>query len=185
MTFQLDAFNPAPVGIDGEMLVGDGRLTTTWRVSAPPDLSFPSDPAAEVPGTRSHGLWEHTCFELFLRRGHRYIEVNISPGRDWNCYAFAGERTGMVESDDVIPIAIRTAIKQPSRQPDCQPSHQPSHHLTYQLTCELRHNLQGPHHIGICAVLEVGTDRHYLALHHPTASPDFHHPDGHVLTTTL
>lgn len=48
---------------------------------------------------RADGLWQTTCFELFLRPldGPAYIEVNLSPSERWNVYNFSGRREGMAE----------------------------------------------------------------------------------------
>jgi hypothetical protein len=38
---------------------------------------------------RATGLWENTCFELFLKnKTNQYIEFNFSPCFEWNCFYF-------------------------------------------------------------------------------------------------
>ncbi|MEX1236897.1 MAG: hypothetical protein WD994_01370, partial [Pseudomonadales bacterium] len=46
-----------------------------------------------VPGEhpqRIVGLWEHTCFEVFIGPvdESEYTEINLSPAGDWNAFAF-------------------------------------------------------------------------------------------------
>jgi hypothetical protein len=54
------------------------------------DLEIPA-PAAPM---RKHGLWNETCFELFIaEQGSRsYREFNLSPAGHWNVYRFASYR---------------------------------------------------------------------------------------------
>src|SRR5687767_11463603 len=42
-------------------------------------------------------LWEHTCFELFLRRrgAEAYRELNVATSGAWAAYGFTGYREGM------------------------------------------------------------------------------------------
>ena len=49
-----------------------------------------------APGRRD-GLWQTTCFELFVapRAAAGYVEVNASPSGDWAAYTFAAYRDGM------------------------------------------------------------------------------------------
>ena len=55
-------------------------------------------PQANRPDRR-HGLWEATCFELFLapKNSPRYWEFNLSPDGHWNVYNFQAYRQGMQE----------------------------------------------------------------------------------------
>lgn len=51
---------------------------------------------AEIP-MRRDGLWQETCFELFVGFRYReaYWEFNFSPAGHWNVYRFSGYREGM------------------------------------------------------------------------------------------
>jgi hypothetical protein len=46
---------------------------------------------------RRDELWQHTCFEAFLRTpgADGYIEVNLSPSSEWAVYRFTAYRQGM------------------------------------------------------------------------------------------
>lgn len=70
-------------------------LQLRWRIEGTGALSVPS-PAGR---RRADGLWQTTCFELFLKPtgGGGYVEFNLSPSERWNAYKFDGYREGMRE----------------------------------------------------------------------------------------
>src|ERR671919_495162 len=45
---------------------------------------------------RSDGLWQHTCFEAFVRVSSdaEYYEFNFAPSIQWAAYRFSGYRSG-------------------------------------------------------------------------------------------
>ena len=68
-----------------------GELEIRFRLDG--DMSRIRLPAAEL-ARRRDGLWQHTCFELFLRTdgSDSYHEFNFAPSGDWAAYRFAGRR---------------------------------------------------------------------------------------------
>jgi hypothetical protein len=48
---------------------------------------------------RAEGLWDNTCFELFVKpiKSENYLEFNFSPSNQWNCYHFSTYRTDMTK----------------------------------------------------------------------------------------
>src|SRR3990172_1915372 len=62
---------------------------------------------------RVDGLWQHTCFELFIavREEPTYYEFNFSPSGEWAAYAFKSYRDGgPIEDDGLHPeITARSA----------------------------------------------------------------------------
>ncbi|HBR83499.1 MAG TPA: hypothetical protein DD861_04765, partial [Erythrobacter sp.] len=70
-------------------------LTLRWRIEAAHDLVLPGFAGKG----RADGLWQTTCFELFLRPdgGTAYHEFNLSPSERWNAYRFSAPRDGMSE----------------------------------------------------------------------------------------
>jgi len=58
---------------------------------------------------RMSGLWQETCFELFLAVKHspRYWEFNLSPAGHWNVYRFAAYRQGMQEEKGFPSLPFR------------------------------------------------------------------------------
>jgi hypothetical protein len=120
-------------------------------------------PDAESDPSRRDGLWQSTCFELFLKvpGQEAYREWNFSPSGDWAAYDFTTERTGMSPSEIANPPYIRV-----------------EDNLTWWgvgATISVPSDL----HLvaAISAVLEDAEGRRtYWALHHPRPEPDFHHP---------
>ena len=52
--------------------------------------------AARQAATRGDELWQHTCFEAFVRAssGAEYYEFNFAPSTQWAAYRFSGYRSG-------------------------------------------------------------------------------------------
>ena len=66
-------------------------------------------PAPAVAPARRHGLWEGTCFELFLavKDAPGYWEFNLSPAGHWNVYRFSDYRQGMEEEMAFTSLPFR------------------------------------------------------------------------------
>jgi hypothetical protein len=143
------------VGIDSEWL----RLR--WQIEGVELLEIP--PLAG--GDRVDGLWQTTCFEVFLRPvgGQAYVELNLSPSESWAAYDFTAYREGMAER----PIA---------RAPDCAMK-LGQHLAVFEAAIPIADLPPMPCELGLCAVLEEdGWPLTYWALAHPEGKPDFHHP---------
>lgn len=123
---------------------------------------------------RGDRLWEHTCAEAFVAAEGTtaYVELNFSPSRAWAAYAFMAYREGaplaatrlepriVVRRDrDALALDVLVALADLSSSfPDAV----------------LR--------VGLSVVVEATDGRlSYWALHHPSAQPDFHHPDAFTL----
>jgi len=130
------------------------------------DLRMPPVTAA----ARTDELWQHTCFEAFVRAspGAGYYEFNFAPSTQWAAYQFGGYRTDMRVATEISAPRIDV---QSSR--DC---------------CTLRASLQldglsslpraAGWSLGISAVIEEMSGRKsYWALAHPPGKADFHHSD--------
>lgn len=123
---------------------------------------------------RRDGLWQTTCFELFLATvGGGYREFNFAPSA-WNAYAFRDWRRGMT------PLEI-------SREPnlvDCRINPRlPAMPERYELDVVLPPDLLGDvAKVSINAVIEeYGGRKSYWALAHPPGdAPNFHHPAGFI-----
>jgi hypothetical protein len=146
--------------------VGHWRLD--FIVVAPPDaLRLPGPAAPE----RTDGLWQHSCFELFLRApDDSYLELNFSPSGQWAAYRFDGYRAGMRDLELAQPRILTIDPAQPAR---------------FALSAQLSDSrLSGEGHwcAGVSAVIEeIDGTKSYWALAHPPGKPDFHHPDCFVL----
>lgn len=126
-------------------------------------LALPSPQAAE----RTDGLWQHTCFEAFIRQGESaYAEFNFSPSGQWAAYHFNSYRAGM-RTHEISPpkIEIETGNAQ------------------FVLTASFDvTGLSGA--LAISAVIEEADGiKSYWALFHAEGKPDFHH--GACFAATL
>ena len=157
----------------------DGRLALKYRLEGDIDaLAIP--PVA--PPQRTDGLWQTTCFEVFitvlpqtdsvlktepaLDRG--YYEFNFSPSTAWAAYSFTRYRQGMAMAELSEPVKITV----------CRD--------VGWLELESVVNLgglglpnEGTWHLGLSAVVQRESgDLSYWAYAHPPGKPDFHHPDS-------
>jgi hypothetical protein len=139
------------------------RLTFTLegeigRLRIPP----PSGPE------RKDGLWQHTCFEAFVRPGdgEAYYEINLSPSGQWAAYHFDRYRAGMADAELPAPRAELDIGKK-----------------RLVLVAMLAGLPVGrPWRLGLSAVVEaMDGAKSYWAIAHPPGKPDFHHEDCFAL----
>jgi hypothetical protein len=147
----------------------DGAIWLRYHVEVALDQIVLPDPADAA---RSDGLWQSTCFEVFVRhpKAPEYLEFNFSPSSCWAAYHFDDYRLGMEEQ------MIATA---PEIYLEASESHIA---LETELTLPMAW-VAGSLEIALSAVIEEtdGT-KSYWALAHPPGKPDFHHPDCFALT---
>ena len=123
----------------------------------------------EVEPRRADGLWQRTCFEIFIRVGDspEYLECNFSPSGEWASYLFEDYRKGMTEARLEPTKMVASA-----------------NHVRFELSTSLYlpDVADVPWKVNIAAVLEEKSGRKsYWALAHPPGPPDFHHPNGFML----
>lgn len=139
----------------------DGQWATLrWRVEGAGSLVLPPF-AGKV---RADGLWQTTCFELFLkpRDGSAYAEFNFSPSQAWAAYDFSAYREGMAE-------------RQVPRAPVCTPRRGQSV-LIFDVSLPAGALPPLPFDFGLTAVIEeTGGHKSYWAISHRPDRPDFHH----------
>jgi hypothetical protein len=154
--------------------VSEQQLALRYRIEG--DLERLQWPAPRPPAHTAR-LWQHTCFETFIKSGdtRSYLEFNFSPSSEWAVYGFDDYRYGMQPRVPRHPPAIVC------RRGDAQWDIDVSLHLEGLLT----EHVDGLR-LGAAAVLE---DRQgqlsYWALAHPSVRPDFHHADSFVLPLPL
>ena len=128
------------------------------------------------PGTLCRGdrLWEHTCAEAFIAAEgtSAYVELNVSPSREWAAYAFTAYRDGAPLAASRLEPRIVVRRERDTLALDVLVA-------LADLSCSYRDAIL---RIGLSAVVEATDGRlSYWALHHPSAQPDFHHPDAFTL----
>ena len=131
-------------------------------------------PAAGGPERRD-GLWEHTCFELFLAAegAAPYWEMNLAPNGDWNLYRLDNYRQGLRPEPDrqALPFTI-------SRRAEG---------LVLTVELSLPEELvqacrERPLRLGVTAVIEQqGGALSYWALAHGGPEADFHRREDFLL----
>src|SRR5262245_2241257 len=116
---------------------------------------------------RTDGLWQHTCFEAFLRAADAgaYREFNFAPSGAWAAWQFAARRDG--QSAPALPVP-------PIR------SERGERHFVLEAALEaaaLGDLAVMPIEAGIAAVIEDARGLvSYWALAHGAGAPDFHDP---------
>jgi hypothetical protein len=142
-------------------------LVLTYVVSGAIDaLSLPR----VAKSARADALWQHTCFEAFIRpaAGAAYYEFNFSPSTQWAAYRFDTYRSGMtVAAETSAPkFELRASAKE----------------FTLQAALALDRLPSPKWHLGLSAVLEETNGRKsYWALAHAPGKADFHNADCFTL----
>jgi hypothetical protein len=127
---------------------------------------------------RADRLWEHTCFEAFVRaKGQAgYYEFNFSPSAEWAAYVFREYREGWPIDDDQLNPKI--AVQKDTGRLE----------LRAVIRLDRLSNIQPGSilQLGLAAVVEDIDGRlSYWALKHPPGKPDFHHPANFALEIPL
>ena len=177
-TFALLPFgtSPAALGLElrGHLLREGNRLQVRYGLSGDLASVVLPPPAAGGP-RRVDGLWEHTCFELFLAaEGEEpYWEVNLAPNGDWNLYRLEGYRRGLapVADREALPVVVHHGPKELRLT------------LTLQLPEELAADCRTRAlRLGVTAVIEkAGGGLSFWALAHWGAEADFHRREDFLL----
>ncbi len=161
------AGSPLEITITGEISRRAGTLALRYDLRGRlAEVAIP--PVAQQPARR-HGLWQETCFELFLglRKAPPYWEFNLSPAGHWNVYRFSAYRQGMAE--ETAFTSMRFGVL---RRPD-------SLELALEIDLDRLVPQAAPLEAAVAAVLKLRDGRlSYWALSHPGPRPDFHRRDS-------
>jgi hypothetical protein len=160
---------PAPaLTIEAEASRAGDRLELRYVVTGAVGALFVP---ALADSARRNELWKRTCFEAFVQPagGDAYVEINLSPSRQWATYRFDRYREGMRDATDVAPGDIEVSATADA--------------LTLSASIPLV-ALSGAQtwRTGLTAVIETtaGTVS-YWSLAHPRPTPEFHDADGFAL----
>jgi len=177
--FSLRAFgsDPAPLGLQlgGQLERRGDQLGITYQLMGPLTAVVLPAPSTTGASRRLDGLWEHTCFELFLAAEgmEPYWELNLAPNGDWNLYRLNGYRQGLAPVSDrnALPFAVRAAEQGLELELSLQ--------LPEELASACR---QRALQLGVTAVMEHPQgDLTYWALSHGGAEADFHRREDFLL----
>ncbi|HEY6483886.1 MAG TPA: DOMON-like domain-containing protein [Steroidobacteraceae bacterium] len=168
LTCHADAPAAAVHGVEvGIRALPQGMLALDYALEA--DLARVRILPSETAG-RADGLWQHTCFEAFIRScdGRSYCELNFAANRDWAAYRFDGYRAAMRP----LPMAApQLSVCRREQRLELQ--------VLVQLPEEFRS--QGVR-MALSAIVEEDDGRlSFWALRHPPGKPDFHHAGAFAL----
>lgn len=161
------AFHPAhpPLAVrsvEARIIGHDAQwLRARWKIMGAAKLVVP----AFAGKGRADGLWQTTCFEMFIQQGDGpdYTEINLSPSERWNVYDFTARREGMAER----PMP---------REPECT-IRQGTDMAIFDAAIPAAGLPPAPWRCGFTAVIEEqGGHKSYWALAHCSNAPDFHDP---------
>lgn len=155
--------------LEASLEYSDTEVRLTYAVQGDLDNIRWPQPA---PPLRTDHLWEHTCFEVFVRKNGEacYRELNFAPSTRWAAYGFKSYRACMAELQ--IPELPRIECRRGDRKMQMGVSIPKMAVL----------DGDGPWSIGLSAVLEeLNGRKSYWALRHPSAQPDFHHADAFAM----
>ena len=164
-----DSNNAPSVKIYGALSRIDDRLEIKYVLNNSSAIAIPQTNKAPL---RRYDLWEHTCFEFFLRIKNttKYWEFNLSPSGNWNVFRFLNYRSNIVEEKafDALPFTVFQDVE--SLILDAKIN------LNKIVTAD--ENLE----VAIATVVE-GKDGllSYWALTHPATEADFHHQDSFTI----
>jgi hypothetical protein len=151
---------PAAVREITARITPDGDwLRLRWRIEGAHKLVVP--PFAGK--GRADGLWQTTCFELFLQVPGEadYTELNLSPSERWNAYDFSGYREGMAERP--FPHEPSCAMRKGEAL------------AIFDAAVPVSAVPTAPWRLNMTAVIEEeGGVKSLWALAHPSGPPDFH-----------
>ena len=170
-SFFLQPFPPGDPWPSLEIIGGIIRSSSTFAMhymlhGRMEELVIPEPAATPV---RKNGLWEETCFEVFLgvKDSPAYWEINLSPAGHWNIYRFADYRQGMREETALEPVLFSVQTR-----PHC---------LFGTLEIDLAKVLGAdqPVELGFSAIIQHRDGKvTYWALSHLGPQPDFHRREG-------
>ena len=119
---------------------------------------------------RTDELWQHTCFEAFIRAPPSavYYEFNFAPSTQWAAYRFGAYRDKMCEAN--VVSAPRIDVRSSGELYELQAS------LALAGISGLPSDAIW--RLGLSAVIEETSGlKSYWALAHPPGKADFHHAD--------
>ena len=150
--------------VTAQLLGCHGRtLCVEWAVTPSENLLRP----AQAEPVRTDGLWQSTCFELFLKsaESEAYFEFNFSPSFAWAAYQFDRYREGM------RPLPLRSDPEITTSPPEAREWYFQSAEF------DVPEFLAGPMMLSLTAIIEErsGTKSYWALAHPPEGPPDFHH----------
>lgn len=109
---KLQEFNPSTkdLTLKSQALVELGVLKVLFEIEGPVENLLISTPGLHP--ARVIGLWESTCFEMFVKHTSKdeYFEFNCSTANNWNIFYFLKEKAALKEYLEISNLASSTII---------------------------------------------------------------------------
>jgi hypothetical protein len=167
-----DSSCSAVAGIEVEVARPErGKLALSYVVTG--EIAELLIPPPDAPA-RSDGLWQHSCFEAFVRAADEaaYYEFNLAPSLHWAAYRFDSYRSGMRPAAELDPPGIEGRFD----------AGRYKLHALLDLDRVVGLPPDAVWQIGLSAVIEEKSGgKSHWALAHPPGKADFHHPDSFAL----
>ena len=166
-----DASTAPKIDITGKIARQNNQLDLQYQLIG--NLSEIIVPSSDRVATRQYDLWEHTCFEFFLRLQDttQYWEFNLSPVGDWNVFGFYDYRQDLTEEKAIQTLPFTVSQTATSLQLN----------LNLNLDCII--GKERDLDVAITTVVENKAKQlSYWALTHPATAADFHHQDSFVIS---
>jgi len=128
-------------------------------------------PQKETKDFRQWDLWDHTCFEFFIknRSDDWYLEFNFSPSGAWNAFYISSYRQNEGEYGDLDQLCVSSRVNEETIE---LISVIPFDKIPL---FKAQDFTEGELEIGITSVLERSDKTlEFWALEHPGEEPDFH-----------
>ena len=163
---------PSPFSLSVDCCLKSSELTLQFVLTG--DITSLNLPSPCERPTRIEGLYRHTCMEVFLKRGKKYLEWNFSFSGDWCVFLFDDYRS---KCHTQLPLDSHLfTINHISHS---------SGGATLKVSIPMKKlDFLGtkPTELGVSAILEHPKGiLSYWALEHAEDKPDFHHPKSFKL----
>ncbi len=173
--FSLKPFadNISGIAIKGQVARHKTTLIAHYELSG--NLLKIDIPERKQKPSRVKGLWQNTCFELFVaaRDCHPYWEFNLSPSGDWNVFRFEHYDEERCAADLKEELLVASLPFRTQKGPG-------SFSLDLEFNSGKLVREDRLLEIGVSAVIKSG-ERSYWALTHCGSRPDFHRRDSFIL----
>lgn len=168
------AADKAPaISIAGEIQRQGDRLKIFYCLEGASQIIIPE---ITYNPTRQYDLWNHTCFEFFLRihNSTKYWEFNLSPAGHWNVFRFPDYRQDIAEEMALAFLPFKVQMQADLLQLDLE--------VNLKKIISPQQKLEA----SVTTVIEDRASRlSYWALSHSGKEPDFHHQDSFLIDLSL
>ncbi|NBX69055.1 MAG: hypothetical protein EBR01_08865 [Proteobacteria bacterium] len=164
---------PSPFAVHVDFSLIENELVVHFSITG--NITSLNLPSPKENPTRVEGLYQHTCLEVFLKRGSRYLEWNFGFTGDWCIFLFDDYRT-----KSSLNIDLNSSLFSVTHISHCDTE---ANFGVRILLSKLGFLGSGDTQIGLSTILEHPENKiSYWALTHAAHKPDFHQENSFILT---